>query len=180
MASFRILLSIFLFHLLLQGSFGIDLNQTCREIVDGDPNVNFSFCMTTFQAVPCHTVNLDGLGLIAMNLTRSNASSTIRYIQRILKQKALRPYMRNCLKDCLDLYSDGVSSLNDAVNDIKIENYNEANVQISATMDAPVTCEDGFKEKKGVKSPLTKRNADTFQLSAIVLSIISMLSQDRI
>lgn len=180
MASFGLLLPVFLLHLLFHASLGINLNQTCTEIVNVDPNVKFNFCMTTFQAVPdIKMVNLDCLGVIAVNLTKSNASSTIRYIQKILKQKQI-PYVRSCLKDCLELYSDGIASLNVAVNDIKIENYNEANIYISATMDAPKTCENGFKERKGTRSPLTKRNKDMFQLSAIVLSVISMLSQNRV
>ena len=37
------------------------------------------------------------------------------------------------------------------------------------------TCENGF-EDVGVSSPLTKQNNDTFQLSAITLSIMNMLS----
>ncbi|KAF5185599.1 Trigalactosyldiacylglycerol 4 protein [Thalictrum thalictroides] len=62
----------------------------------------------------------------------------------------MRPYTRGCLTDCLELYSDAISSLNTAMNDCKIERYYEANIQLSATMDAPTTCEDGFKQKIGL------------------------------
>ncbi|KAL0380021.1 UNVERIFIED_CONTAM: putative invertase inhibitor [Sesamum angustifolium] len=53
--------------------------------------------------------------------------------------------------------------------------FDDANVEISSIMEASTTCEDGFKEKQGVVSPLTKRNGDTFQLSAVALSIMRMI-----
>ncbi|PIA32554.1 hypothetical protein AQUCO_04400030v1 [Aquilegia coerulea] len=178
---FRLLLSFSLLLLLLHGVFCDDLiNQTCKKVVEGDPNVNLDFCTSTLQAVPSsHTADLDELVLISMNLTKANATHTISYIQRLLKQK-MRPYTRSCLIDCLELYSDAMSSLNTAMNDCKLERYYEANIQLSATMDAPTTCEDGFKQKKSTKSPLRKRNRDMFQLGAIALSIINMLSKSRI
>lgn len=56
-----------------------------------------------------------------------------------------------------------------------MKKFDDANVQISAVMTAATTCEDGFKEKPSVVSPLTKRKDDAFQLSAIVLSVMHMI-----
>ncbi|KAL5724306.1 hypothetical protein ACHQM5_007583 [Ranunculus cassubicifolius] len=179
-ATSQFFLSFSFVFLLIHGALCIDLTQTCKKIVESTPNVNLKFCITTLQVVPniC-SIDLNDLGLISMNLSKSNATSTVRYIQKILKHK-VKPYVKSCLLDCLDLYSGAISSLDIATNDVKIEHYDEANIQMSATIDAPTTCEDGFKERKGTKSPLSKRNGDMFQLSVIALSIINTLSQDRI
>ncbi|CAL5381165.1 unnamed protein product [Camellia sinensis] len=57
-----------------------------------------------------------------------------------------------------------------------LERFVDANVELSSVMDAATTCEDGFKEKRGVVSPLTKRNGDTFEVSAMALSIMAQRS----
>ncbi|KAK6162724.1 hypothetical protein DH2020_002565 [Rehmannia glutinosa] len=75
----------------------------------------------------------------------------------------------------LELYSDATPSVKLAMRNYNAKRFDEANVQISSIMDASTTCEDGFKERKGVVSPLTKRNDDAFQLSAMALSVMRMM-----
>ncbi|RZC69292.1 hypothetical protein C5167_032386 [Papaver somniferum] len=111
-----------------------------------------------------------------MKLNRTNATHTKLYIKKIMKKKKkLEPFYRSCLESCLELYSNAIYSTRDAIKYYKSRSYLEANVQFSAVMDAPSTCEDGFKDKEGLRSPLTKKNNDLFQLTALVLSIIEML-----
>lgn len=74
------------------------------------------------------------------------------------------------------LYRDAIRTIKDAMKDFKDQAYDDANIAVSSVTDASTTCEDGFKEKENVVSPLTKRNNDTFQLTAISLSIINMLN----
>lgn len=86
--------------------------------------------------------------------------------------------MKGCLQDCLELYNDAISSTKQAMEQYKSENYMDANTYLSSIMDDATTCEDGFMEREGqdqVVSPLTKRNNDTFQLSAMALSIVQMI-----
>lgn len=78
------------------------------------------------------------------------------------------------MDDCLELYSDSRETLKQAAKDYKARRYVDANVEVSSVADAATTCEDGFKEKEGVVSPLKKRDDDTFLLSAVSLSIINM------
>ncbi|KAK3023156.1 hypothetical protein RJ639_043434 [Escallonia herrerae] len=113
--------------------------------------------------------------MISIRLTRYNVTDTRCHIKHLLKVNKLDPYVKACLRDCFDLYSDAIPSLKEAMKYYSSKRYDDANVQISSVMDAATTCEDGFNEKEGVVSPLTKRNNLTFELSAMVLSIMDML-----
>ncbi|KAJ0105993.1 hypothetical protein Patl1_18715 [Pistacia atlantica] len=75
--------------------------------------------------------------------------------------------MSSCLTDCYELYSDAISTLQQATKDYKSKHYEDANFEISSVMDASTTCEDGFKEQEGVAS--YNRNNNSFQLFAIAL-----------
>ena len=78
------------------------------------------------------------------------------------------------LEDCLELYSDSISTVGEAARDYRAKRMDDANIKISSVMDDCCTCEDGFHDV-GVASPLTTQNNSTFQLSAIALSIMDML-----
>ncbi|KAJ4847702.1 hypothetical protein Tsubulata_050426 [Turnera subulata] len=155
------------------------IHETCRKCARNDPNLSYDFCVTSLQAAPdSRCANLTQLGVISLKLTRQNLTATKKYIRLLLKNKTSHqyddPYIRSCLKDCFRLYSDAILSLKEAIADYKSTNYADANIKVSSVLDASTTCEDGFKEKQGVSSPLTKRNGDTFHLSALALSIINM------
>ena len=160
------------------------IQQTCKKCSETDSNISFKFCITSLQSDPrSHCVkNLDQLGLISIKLVRHNVTDNRVHITEILKKKKknLDPFIKECLKDCLEVYSDAITTLREAIRDYKAKRYADSNVKLSSVIDASTTCEDGFNQKNGVISPLTKRNKDTFQLSAIALSIINMLNMDKL
>ncbi|KAK9144834.1 hypothetical protein Sjap_004737 [Stephania japonica] len=173
--------SSFTFALYFHGAYGATdnfINGTCTQIASNDPNVNFTFCIATLQvAMKNNSVGgLEGLGLATMNLMKTNVSGIIFQIKNLLNQQGLEPYHRNCLMDCHELYSDSVDALNVASQSFASKRYFDANIQVSAVMDASTTCEDGFSEKEGEVSPLTSMNNVMFQLCAIALSITNMFS----
>uniref|UniRef100_A0A803NHS7 Pectinesterase inhibitor domain-containing protein n=1 Tax=Cannabis sativa TaxID=3483 RepID=A0A803NHS7_CANSA len=108
--------------------------------------------------------------------------STMRLVQvlRLMHCRLRSNKMRNM---GIIFISDAVSTIKLAVKDYKAKRYDDANIGLSSVIDASTTCEDGFKEndnsknksKNHVVSPLTKRNDNAFQLTAISLSIINML-----
>lgn len=154
------------------------IDDTCKNASQSDPNFSFEFCKTSFQAAPgSRCLNLRGLGLIAVRLFRDNATDTRCYIRELLAKKGLNPAMKMCLRDCLDMYINGVERLTQAIREYRVGRYFDANVHISAAMTESTTCEDGFHEKKGLVSPLTKQNDDAFRLGAISLTIMSMQKQ---
>ncbi|XP_071699554.1 putative invertase inhibitor [Rutidosis leptorrhynchoides] len=153
--------------------------DTCKTSSKQDPNVNLQFCTTSLQAAPAsHCANLEGLGMMSIRLTRYNVTDTRCYIKQLLKNNTkIDPYVKSCLNDCFELYSDAIPGIKNAMKSYSSKHYFDANVQISSVMDATTTCEDGFKQKKGVVSPLTKRNRATFELSAIALSIMNIIQR---
>jgi pectinesterase inhibitor-like protein len=150
--------------------------ETCKKCAANDPNLSYNFCVTSLQASNrSQCDNLRGLGMMSIKLIKYNVTNTRHYVKNLLKNKKMDPFVRACLNDCLDLYSDAIPTLKQAMIDYKSKHYKDANIEVSSVIDAATTCEDGFEEKEGAVSPLTKRNNDTFQLSAIALALINML-----
>lgn len=163
----------------LQSTASNDIvSRTCEISAASDPNVRLDFCLQSLAVDPASdTADLFKLGTISIKLIRRNATSTQRYIERLLKKKKnLSPdsNVRPRLIDCKELYSDAVETVRDAAAEYARKRYEEANVKLSSVMDAVTTCEDGFKEIEGGVSPLTKRNGDSFELTAIALCILKM------
>ncbi|XP_023528439.1 putative invertase inhibitor [Cucurbita pepo subsp. pepo] len=155
--------------------------RTCEISAAKDPNVHLDFCLRSLAAAPASDMaDLYELGAISIELIGRNATSTRRYIERLLKKNkkkknpSLDSYVRPRLSDCRELYSDVKATVRDAAADYASKRYEEVNVKLSSVMDAVTTCEDGFKEMDGGVSPLTKRNDDAFELTAIALCILNM------
>ncbi|XP_010554870.1 PREDICTED: putative invertase inhibitor isoform X2 [Tarenaya hassleriana] len=153
--------------------------ETCNKCSRNDPNIESRLCIAALGSDPrSPRAHLPDLGKISINLLRHNATNTRRYIRKLLRNKKLEPMMRSCLADCLDLYSDAIVTLKQARQDYMERRYSDANIDVSSVLDASVTCEDGFKERRFIVSPLSERNNFTFQLSAISLCVINMLLSD--
>ncbi|CAB4309772.1 unnamed protein product [Prunus armeniaca] len=152
------------------------IDQTCKKCADEFNVISYKVCATSLQAVPVsHVTNLQGLALIAMELALENATNTLSTIEKLSSNKSFDPFALVCLKDCLQLYSDAITTLRDAVGAFLRGDYNTANIWVSAVMEAPTTCEEGFKEKEGEVSPLKNENYNLFQLCDIALCISHLL-----
>ncbi|OAY49468.1 putative invertase inhibitor [Manihot esculenta] len=173
--SYFYLLLIFITFLAITAT-NLIIQETCRKCAHNDPNIHYSFCVASLQSSPdAHCANnLRQLGIISLKLTRLNVTDTRHNIKDLLKNKRLDSSLRSCLNDCFDLYSDAIPTIKQAIKDYNSNHYEDVNIAVSAVTDASTTCEDGFKEI-GIVSPLTGRNNNTFELSAIALSIINML-----
>ncbi|KAH6772867.1 hypothetical protein C2S51_011271 [Perilla frutescens var. frutescens] len=152
------------------------INSTCKTLAGSNPNIDYNFCRTSLQAAPAsQCAALQGLGMISIRLIRYNVTDTRCSIKQLLRNKRWDPYTRQCLNDCFDLFSDAIPSVKEAMKSFNAKRFDDANVQITSIMDASTTCEDGFKDRTGVVSPLTKRNDDAFRLSAIALSVMRII-----
>ncbi|KAI3743875.1 hypothetical protein L1987_56942 [Smallanthus sonchifolius] len=169
-------LSLFIFPLLFLPIHAQTLiHGTCKVCSQQDPIVNYQFCTTSLEpASGSHHADVRGLGRISIQLTHQNVSDTRGHIKTLLKKK-YSSSIKMRLNDCFELYSDAVTDTKHAMRSYKSKHYDEANMLISSVMDAATTCENGFKEKRNIVSPLTKRNNATFELSGIGLSIIHIL-----
>ncbi|KAJ8565735.1 hypothetical protein K7X08_008311 [Anisodus acutangulus] len=155
------------------------IQNTCKTCSKDDPNIQYGFCTTSLQAAPAsQCATLRGLGMISIRLIRYNVTDTRCNVKILLKDKNLDPYVRRCLMDCFELYSDAITYIKLAMKSYNTKKFYDANIQISSIMDAATTCEDGFKEKDDVVSPLTKKNEITFQLSAVALSVMNLIKNN--
>ncbi|XP_004510139.1 putative invertase inhibitor [Cicer arietinum] len=157
------------------------IQQTCKNCSKSDPNISYKFCTKSLQSdhrSQC-AKNLEELGLITIKITRHNVTNTCDHIKGLLKKKNKDPFIKECLDDCLQVYSDSITTFRESIRDYKAKRYEDCNVKLSSVIDASTTCEDGFKQNNNVTSPLTKRNNHIFQLSAIALSIVNMLNVDK-
>ncbi|KAI3920599.1 hypothetical protein MKW98_020500 [Papaver atlanticum] len=175
--------SIFVVFLVLN-SFGhganVDLiSDLCKNASTSDPQLKYDFCVASLSANPAskNAHDLLELGIISMQICLQNATSVHSYIAQILEDGKQVPAAKPCLEDCLDLYSDALDSIPKAMQYFMDKDYSSANIEMSAAMDASVTCEDGFKEvvSQHLISPLTKQDGDFFQLTAISLAITNMV-----
>ncbi|XP_030533647.2 putative invertase inhibitor [Rhodamnia argentea] len=152
------------------------ISLTCEKCSRESPVLNYTFCSVSLQAVPVsHFTNLQGLGIISMELALVNATTTISSIEKMVSNGSLDPFQLDCLRDCLVLYLDASKTLVDAIGAFMVGRYGVANMQVSAAMEAATTCEDGFEEREEV-CPLTMENYDLFQLCDIARCIIRFLS----
>lgn len=151
------------------------IHGTCKVCSQQDPTVSYQFCTTSLEAASGsrHT-DVRGLGKISLRLAHDNVTDTKNHIKNLLRKKC-HSSIKMRLDDCFELYSNAVTDIKQAMRNYKSEHYDDANILISSVMDAATTCENGFKEKRGILSPLTKRNNATFELCGIGLSIIHIL-----
>ncbi|OVA02471.1 Pectinesterase inhibitor domain [Macleaya cordata] len=181
------LISCFLFLLLLLllfnagGVNGTDItNETCTKAADSDPNLNYNFCLSSLQSNPKSlTSDLQGLGVISMELCLSNGTNINSHIGKLLEGQIIEvnPSAIKYLKDCLELYTDAIYDTQDAIKAFEANDYSSANIKMSSVMDASTNCEDGFKEEgHNLVSPLEKENSDFFQLTAISLAITNLVN----
>lgn len=157
------------------------IHQSCQKVAKTDPNLSYKFCVDALESDPKseNATSIEDLALVSIDLTISNATKIRSFVSKILKGEKppvlADPRARLCLKDCLQIYSDAIYDLHKARQNFRARDFASVGVEISAAMDAPSTCEDGFGEMKGRPvSPLTLVNQAFFQWTAISLSFSIM------
>lgn len=152
------------------------VSDTCKKIAQGDNNVHVDFCVKALGADPkSKSADLQGLGIISSNLVVNNAVKISSHIGQLLNDKKLGPDVKIRLKDCQERYSDAIANTKEAIGSFNSKDYSTANIKLSSALDAARDCEDGFKEKPGLKSPLTAENNDFFELAAIALAFTNLV-----
>ncbi|KAI6707467.1 hypothetical protein NL676_010429 [Syzygium grande] len=110
-----------------------------------------------------------------VNLTCEKCSQESPVFNYTFCSLSLQAVPLDCLRDCLELYSDASKTLVGAIGALMVGKYGVASMGVSAAMEAATTCEDGFEER-GEVCALTEENYDLFQLCDIALCIIRLLS----
>ncbi|XP_023514873.1 putative invertase inhibitor [Cucurbita pepo subsp. pepo] len=174
---FMIIISMIIFNISTTIVVANFVEKTCKKCEKNNPNVDYEFCVSSFRSHPgSDSADLRKLGAISLHLIGNNVSNSAEYVEGLLHKKEVDPYKRARLNDCLEVYCEAVVSVEEGKKAYKEGRYDDVNIKVSSVMDAGRVCEDGFREKEGLSSPLTRWNNDTFKLTAIALSIINMLS----
>lgn len=111
-----------------------------------------------------------------MELALGNATATVTTVEKMLTGRTVDPFAKICLMNCLELYADAVSLLVNSIGGFLTEQYDAVNLLMGAVCEITAACEEGFAEKEGGVSPLSKENYDLFELSDITLCINSLVS----
>ncbi|KAF8032196.1 hypothetical protein BT93_D1190 [Corymbia citriodora subsp. variegata] len=165
--------SVILFHAKSVASDVI--TDTCQKVAASNPNVTFDYCEKALGSDPkSRTADVQGLGLIVLNLLESNVTSTISYIEELLKQGFGAPIQKP-LSECLSFYSGAAETTKEAVGAYQEKRYPDVQNAVTRVSTNAVTCESLFNDEFGVPSPLTKQNGDTAQLSYIEFAIVAIV-----
>ncbi|XP_055961916.1 putative invertase inhibitor [Mercurialis annua] len=162
----------------LDDNAAIDIvNKTCKKCAEKSKSINYGFCQTSLQVIPAsHATNLQGMAVIAMELALENATTMFTRVKSLLVTEGFDPFSIGCLEKCLVLYGDALVVLVDGVVDFLTGHYGNANLRMRTVMEEAIECENCFKEKKGVVSPLSIENFNFLHLSDIAICIINSLS----
>ncbi|KAL3725356.1 hypothetical protein ACJRO7_030381 [Eucalyptus globulus] len=147
--------------------------NTRKKLADSDPNYNFAIFVKSLGSNPkSHGADLERLGLIWLKLLQANLTDTTKYIKQLLEQN-LEQRQLKALSLCLDAYlsSEGM----DVTPTYREKRYFDVNIWVYRVLTNENICDTQGSEKKGIIPPLTKCNANIFQLSFIVSSIMAVL-----
>ncbi|KAG0490339.1 hypothetical protein HPP92_007202 [Vanilla planifolia] len=151
------------------------VNETCKSCAAGDPELNYQLCLSIFNSVPSsHQADLEGLALIAIDVTTKKAKQVLGDIDNLSKHGPIDRATKQCLDTCKESYADAVDGLKESAVSIKSGHIDDARTLLSAAFDAGSTCEQGFEELK-IKSPLSKDNDEYTSVGRISLAVAALL-----
>ncbi|KAL0719311.1 hypothetical protein Bca4012_068635 [Brassica carinata] len=152
------------------------IRDSCKTAAARGPNLKYDFCVQSLEQDPQSktATTLVGLVLASTNNAASKTTNVKGIVETILKNKKYQPGTENALRTCVEVYDDAKDSLNEVLMNVKSGDYRSAAVHLSAALDEPGTCEDGFKERHAI-SPVTNENNVLFQKILIPLAFTNML-----
>ncbi|XP_010933538.1 putative invertase inhibitor [Elaeis guineensis] len=153
------------------------LEETCKSVAAARPNIGYEFCATSLRADPgSSSADLHGLAVIATRLSLADATNTESRINQLMVVESKKPFLKDCLSVCSEVYSEAIDHLNDASRNLEARLYREAVTFLSAALDAPDNCEDAFSDAgSGGLSPLAREDEDYGRLADVALTITASL-----
>ncbi|CAA7025652.1 unnamed protein product [Microthlaspi erraticum] len=129
--------------------------DSCKKASARDAQLKLDFCVQSLESDPQSkaATTLEGLVIASAKSAASKTISVKGTIQRILNDKKASAGIEMILRDCVELYGDATDSINEALTSVPSGDYDTVKVNLSAALDAPANCEDGFMEKRHQKSP---------------------------
>uniref|UniRef100_A0A0E0DHR5 Pectinesterase inhibitor domain-containing protein n=1 Tax=Oryza meridionalis TaxID=40149 RepID=A0A0E0DHR5_9ORYZ len=154
------------------------VDDACTSFAASHADIGYAYCVRFFQSDEgSATADRYGLAAIAVKISTASARSTAKRIASLqdLERDKRR---KDCLSACGEVYDSAVDSLDEAAKGIasrSADGLRDAVTVLSAALDTPDTCEDGFREL-GLASPLVAEDEEFSKESAIALGVTSALS----
>ncbi|XP_009385649.2 pectinesterase inhibitor-like [Musa acuminata AAA Group] len=135
-------------------------------------------CMSTLTSRRgSRTADLHGLAAISLDACIAHAKATLSYARSLSRHDGIAndTYASGCLADCLEEYGEAVDDLHESAGALRRGSYDTVNVLLAGAMTNSDTCESGFGEKPGLRSPLTERNQYFGKLCSNSIAITGLL-----
>ncbi|KAF8702616.1 hypothetical protein HU200_033003 [Digitaria exilis] len=155
------------------------LQDACKSFAAGHPEIGYPYCIKFFQADKGSAgADKRGLAAIAVRITEAAAKSAAKDIASLRSSEKDKRRLE-CLRACAEVYSSAVSEAAVAAKGIASgsgsgSGAEDAVTALSAVVDAPTTCEQGFQELH-VLSPLAAVDAEFGKAASVALSVTAAL-----
>ncbi|KAJ8771193.1 hypothetical protein K2173_025910 [Erythroxylum novogranatense] len=147
------------------------ITQTCEKTRYKD------LCISTLETFAgSNQDDLPGLAKRALKVTSLHGGEVHDKLIAFYNQTEDES-VRQCLTDCSENYQDAIDQLEDSLAALDAKNYNDLNLWTSAAMADAELCEEGFKDRDDIKSPITEINEAFKQMCTICLDIIKELAK---
>ncbi|CAA0408103.1 putative pectinesterase inhibitor domain-containing protein [Arabidopsis thaliana] len=173
----KFLVSLVIFSLFLNGFATAQtlIQDSCKKAFAKDPQSSYDFCVESLTQDPQSkaATTLEDLALASTKNVAAKITNLKGIVAQDLKDQRYQDIVED-LKLCLGFYKDANDSLKTALANIKSRDYDGANSNLSAALNAPGDCEDDFKEAEK-KSPITNENNILYKTIVIPLAFTTML-----
>ncbi|OAY42356.1 putative invertase inhibitor [Manihot esculenta] len=133
-------------------------------------------CISVLGSAPETDVkDVQDLAKFALKMASLNGTAMHMQISSLLNTSS-DEFIKQCLSDCSEIYIDATDQLEDSMVALDFKAFKDINTWVNAAITGSETCENGFKEEKGIVSPLSDLNLKFSQLCEISLAIVKILA----
>ncbi|XP_047308992.1 probable pectinesterase/pectinesterase inhibitor 61 [Impatiens glandulifera] len=148
------------------------INKACSK--SSDKNL----CLSVFNSNgDSQNSNLKSLAFIALKAAAVNATELSAQIKMSMDDKTLETPVSDSLSTCSQQYLDVVDQIEDSVNALVSDAYNDVETWLRAAIDDIKTCDDLVRGQGGKAGEVSSRNQVVSQLCTNALSVLQVVLQ---